>query len=213
MGCDFERGFRCQPDFVFAFERVLAVGAAARSGRLFYDGSNGVVKHARSINGARQSARSRDGGLLDDVYGNGAFRRFARRLDCRKSRCPNDCQNRRRGLHFRRNSFRFAAARAQKGSQRNHRRAQNERRRTGGRCDSANRACAKQLKNLWNEQEDKIFLSVGSLRAHQRSDYLQISCFRLLIINNAKIVGFNITVSFSFHSHKSANSGHDGRAF
>src|SRR5262249_8176318 len=55
----------------FALTNVLAFGRAAGARRCVDDGSNGVVEHIDSVDGARCAQGARDGGLLHDVHGHG----------------------------------------------------------------------------------------------------------------------------------------------
>src|SRR5450631_1847863 len=73
------RGIWREPDAVFVFEIVLAVSAAADAGGLFHHAADGVVEHPDPGDGAGRSARADDGGLFDDVHGDGSDRRAAGR--------------------------------------------------------------------------------------------------------------------------------------
>src|ERR1019366_3374051 len=66
-----------EPHAVLVFEIVLAVSAAADAGGIFHHAADGVVEHADSGDGSGRAPRAHDGGVLDDVHGNGSDRRTA----------------------------------------------------------------------------------------------------------------------------------------
>ncbi len=66
------RGLWHQPDAVFVFEIVLAVGRAAVARGIFHHVADGFVEYADSGDGAGRAARANDGGVFHDVHGHGS---------------------------------------------------------------------------------------------------------------------------------------------
>ncbi len=73
------RGIWREPDVVFVFDVVLAVGAVAVAGWVFHHAADGVIEYVDPGDGARRAARADHGGVFHDVHGDGAGRTAAGR--------------------------------------------------------------------------------------------------------------------------------------
>lgn len=67
-------GFWAGSDRLRLFPIVPAFAGATGSCGLFHDDRDGRIEHPHPNHGSRRAARARDGGLLDDVHGDGALR-------------------------------------------------------------------------------------------------------------------------------------------
>ena len=72
VGLGMLRGIWREPDAVFIFAILLAVGAAADASGIFHHAADGVVEYADPGHGARRTARANHGRVFDDVHGHGA---------------------------------------------------------------------------------------------------------------------------------------------
>jgi hypothetical protein len=74
------RQLRHVSNLIFTLALVPLIRSIAGSCGIRDDGADGVVEYADSSHGARPASRTRDGGVFDDVYGDGADGRAVIRL-------------------------------------------------------------------------------------------------------------------------------------
>jgi hypothetical protein len=58
---------------VFAFAQLLAFSDPAVACGILHDAADGLFEHSDSSNGPGRAAGTGDGGLFDDVHGNGSY--------------------------------------------------------------------------------------------------------------------------------------------